>query len=760
MDAIFHLLRYTAAGRRGATIAGAVVLTLAALVSGFALAQNTEPPAIVNAENATVYLMQTYSQAGSEAVSCVGSGTLVSPNGLILTNAHLVEAVGPCRGERVLVALSVRPNEPPVATYLAHIVQVDSTLDLAVIQIVSGLDGSSIDPKTLNLPFVSVGDPSTLAVGSSLTYVGYPDTGQSNVAAVEGPITGIAAEKAGSQSAWLRTGAALGGAMAGGGAFDANGSLLGVLTSAPGTDGLTVGTDCLSIQDNNHDGVINDRDACAPVGHSVTLIRPINFAIPLIESATNGFALDRLPGFPETPLTSAPVIKRLFFSEGITDQGLPAHVTDSLQSGAKSVYVFFDYQDMRPGTSYELRVTSGGADVPSLDLGPLSWGGGRNGTWYIGNDNAPLPDGTYEFTLFLAGQAAAVGKLTVGGGAPEPTFRNLAFTANGSSSASASGSALFPVQGTQQITASFSYDGMKTGQDWTEIWYLDGSEIFRATHLWDHDVQGQLSVTASNLAGLPLGTYRLELMIGQRLAATGDVSLVGNRGQQGQAIAFSNVRISSDKTRDGLPAGTTGAAMPLGINSLYLFVDWDNMPTGVPWTYRWFLDGKLVSSSTQLWDNGGVGQNLWLSLSSTQPLAEGTYSVEILVEGTPMLPGATVTIGGGTRAPTGIQNSNDVVNITGTVTDALTGQGIPGALVTVLNVNFVSAQFSGNEAQIYSEGISDQRGRFSLSKGLPRSNYYTFYVYADGYTTIVEDTFIILQAQTSPVDISIQMNHP
>lgn len=741
-------------------IAMCALVALAALASRIALAQNTEPPAIVNAENATVYLMQTFSQAGSEVVSCVGSGTLVSPTGLILTNAHLVQAVGPCRGERVLVALSVRPNEPPVATYLAHVVQVDSTLDLAVIQIVSGLDGSSIDPKTLNLPFVAVGDPSNLAVGSGLTFVGYPDTGQSNVAAVDGAITSMAAEKAGSRAAWLRTGSTLGGAMAGGGAYDINGSLLGVLTSAPGTDGLGVGVDCLSIQDNNHDGVINDRDACAPVGHAVTLIRPINFALPLIESATNDFQLDRLPGFPETPLTAAPVIKRMFFSEGVSDQGVPAHITDALQSGAKSVYLFFDYQNMRPGTSYELRVTSGGADVPSLDLGPLSWGGGRNGTWYIGNDNAPLPDGTYEFTLFLAGQAAAVGKLTVGNTAPEPTFRNLAFTANGSSGTNVPGSPLFPVQGTQQITASFGYDGMKTGQDWTEIWYLDGSEIFRATHLWDHDVQGQLSVTASNLAGLPLGTYRLELMIGKQLAATGDVTLVGNRGPQSQAIAFSNVRISSDKTRDGLPAGTTGAVMPLGVDSLYLFVDWDNMPAGIPWTYRWFLDGRLVASSTQLWDNGGVGQNLWVSLSSTQPLAEGTYSVEILVGGTPMLPGATVTIGSGTRAPTGIQNSSDVVNITGTVTDALTGQGIPGALVTVLNVNFVSAQFTGNESQIYSEGISDQRGRFSLSKGLPRSNYYTFYVYADGYTTIVEDTFIILKAQTSPVNISIQMNHP
>lgn len=738
------------------------LIAVVALSGGTALAQDTvEPPVITNAENATVYLMQTFTQAGSEVLSCIGSGTVVSPTGLILTNAHLVEAIGPCRGEHVVVALSVRPSEPPVPTYLAQIVQADTALDLAVVQIVSGLDGSSIDPKTLNLPFVTVGDPSNLAIGSSLSFVGYPDIGQSNVSAVDGEITGISAEKAGNRTAWLRTTASIGGAMTGGGAYDANGALLGVLTGAPGTDGATPGTDCLSIQDNNHDGQINDRDACAPVGQRVTAIRPINFAIPLVEAATNSFRLSRIPGIPELPLSPQPVIKRVFFSEGISDQGVPLHITDTMQSGVKSVYVFFDYEEMRPGIAYELRVTSNGADVPALDVGPLAWGGGRKGTWYIGNDNAPLPDGNYEFTLFLAGQAVAVAKLTVGNTAPSPSFTNLTFSISNGSAAAAPGSALFPVQGTQQILAEFSYDSIPANQDWTQIWYLDGAEIYRSTNLWDQpSAQGKLTVNATNLAGLPLGTYRLELKIGQKLAATGDVTLAGNRSQQGQPAAFSNVRIASDKSRDGLPAGQTGSVMPLGVTSLYVFVDWDNLPTGLPWTYRWFLDGRLVASSTEQWDSGGVGQNFWIGLTSNQPLPEGTYAVEILVENSPMLPSATVTIGSGTRAQSGAQDANDVVNISGTVTDALTGQPIPGALVLVLNVALSSPNFTGNEAQIYSQAISDQKGRFTLSKGLPRSNYYTFYVYADGYNTILEDTFLVLKAQTSPADISIQMNHP
>ncbi len=199
--------------------------------------------------------------------------------------------------------------------------------------------------------------------------------------------------------------------------------------------------------------------------------------------------------------------------------------------------------------------------------------------------------------------------------------------------------------------------------------------------------------------------------------------------------------------------------MPLGTGALYAFVDWDFMPIGTLWTYRWFLDGRLIASSTQPWNNNTVGQSFWVSLSSDEPLPEGTYAVEMLVANRPMF-SANVSIGSGTRPVSGEEQASEAIEITGTVIDALTGQGIPGALVAVLDVKFESPQFTYNEAQIYSQAISDQRGRFALSKALPRGNYYTVYVFADGYITIVEDNFTILRSQTSPVDIKIEMGRP
>ena len=199
--------------------------------------------------------------------------------------------------------------------------------------------------------------------------------------------------------------------------------------------------------------------------------------------------------------------------------------------------------------------------------------------------------------------------------------------------------------------------------------------------------------------------------------------------------------------------------MPLGVSGLYAFVDYDLMPSGAAWTYRWFLDGRLVASKTQQWDAGGVGQRFWISLSSDKNLPEGSYAVEVLVGSQPMF-SANTSIGSGTQPLSGEEEAPDEVFISGLVTDALTGEGIPGALVFVLDVAFESPDFTWNEDQILTQAITDREGRFEFARGLPRGQFYTVYVLADGYITIVEDTFIVFSDQPSPADIRIEMTRP
>src|SRR5690606_41687507 len=107
--------------------------------------------------------------------------------------------------------------------------------------------------------------------------------------------------------------------------------------------------------------------------------------------------------------------------------GHPVDVVTALPSGAKSLFLFFDYANMQPGTPYEIRVTRDGIGMPQFSLGPRAWGGGPNGLWYVGTEGKTWPDGNYEFTILLNGQIAASRSITIGA-APDPQmFRNLTF---------------------------------------------------------------------------------------------------------------------------------------------------------------------------------------------------------------------------------------------------------------------------------------------------------------------------------------------
>ncbi|NDJ53238.1 MAG: hypothetical protein GYB68_09165 [Chloroflexi bacterium] len=713
---------------------------------------------LVNAQRATVFLMQTYDASGTQALSCSGSGTLISNDGLILTNAHLADPVGPCQGERIIVALPIRLDEPPVPKYLAQIVQVDHQLDLAVMRIVASLDGSLIEPNSLNLPFVSLGDPSGLLPGNALTTIGYPSLGAGGVEAVEQTITAITAESSSGDKSWLRVDTPLPGTKSGGGAYDLNGRLVGIPTGMPGTDGSERGPECISINDTNRDSLIDLRDSCVPIPAEVTAIRPVRPALPMIEAGRNQFELATFRGTPPAPPIDPPLIERMLFSTAVNEQGQVTRLVSKLPSGARNLYMAFSYQNMVTGIPYEIRVSRDGADLPQFSLGPLSWGGGRNGTWYVGFEDQQIPDGSYEFTIYLFGQPEASASIVVGGREEEPIFSDIRLGIADPSGNLINTGRVLPSE-VPQIDAVYQVENMAEGQTWTEVWYFDTVEVSRNTFVWSGPPQAQSRSIAVNSGGLRAGRYRVELLIGDRLAAFGETTLAGPPTPDRQSAIFSNARIASDISRDGEPNGVVGQVMPLDVQSLYLFVDWDLMPTNTAWTYRWFLDGRLVASRTQRWNAGSVGENFWVSLSADDPLPEGSYAVEVLVENRPMF-SQSVTIGAGTQPTSGIEGEGDEVFITGTVVDALTGDGIPGALVMVLNVEFESPQFTWNEEDILTQAITDREGRFALARGLARANFFTMYVFAEDYITIIEDNFTIFSDQESPADILVEMSQP
>ena len=113
--------------------------------------------ALAHAEAATVRLLQ----GSQSSYSGWGSGTVIAPDGLILTNAHVAEPQAPglavALGEPqsqldpnppyLTVELTTGPASPVKARYRARPVAVDGYLDLAVVKIYATSDGTPVNPR-------------------------------------------------------------------------------------------------------------------------------------------------------------------------------------------------------------------------------------------------------------------------------------------------------------------------------------------------------------------------------------------------------------------------------------------------------------------------------------------------------------------------------------------------------------------------------------------------------------------------------------
>ena len=103
----------------------------------------------------------------------VGSGTLVSPLGWVLTNAH-----GVGNAEEAVISATLEPALPPFESYRARVEWRAEELDLALLRIHSGYYGQPL-PEAYRFPCATLGDPEQVLEGDALWMVGYPRTGGS-----------------------------------------------------------------------------------------------------------------------------------------------------------------------------------------------------------------------------------------------------------------------------------------------------------------------------------------------------------------------------------------------------------------------------------------------------------------------------------------------------------------------------------------------------------------------------------------------------
>ena len=211
-----------------------LLVLLSLLLIGRALAQTRFDLELDRIKRATVFIYQTKSLDDNLVIKCVSTGTLISADGLIITNAHGVVAGDQCDGDNLIVSLNVDLSEPPIPKYRAEIARADEGLDIALLRIARELDGRLIAKGELPiLPFVNVGDSEAVSIDDNLIVAGYPDLGNRPVAITRGTVTAFIAEPTGGSRTWFKTRAEIPGTMSGGGAYNTGGQLIGIPTNAP-----------------------------------------------------------------------------------------------------------------------------------------------------------------------------------------------------------------------------------------------------------------------------------------------------------------------------------------------------------------------------------------------------------------------------------------------------------------------------------------------------------------------------------------------
>ena len=162
------------------------------------------------AKLATVQLSSSLGESGAS----LGSGTILTPSGIILTNHRIIgtcdeggDSEYGCVGDAhryadgrpatVYVALTSETHGTATQYYAAQVIETRPEVDLALLQIYSDLDGRPLDASLPYLPVAS--NPIPLSLGQAVTAIGFPSVagggGRVAVATSSGLVAGFAEEE-------------------------------------------------------------------------------------------------------------------------------------------------------------------------------------------------------------------------------------------------------------------------------------------------------------------------------------------------------------------------------------------------------------------------------------------------------------------------------------------------------------------------------------------------------------------------------------
>ena len=211
--------------------------TVDAPVAASTLLADTSSHSLLNrAELATVLVVVPGPDSGTLSR---GSGTIVTFDGLVLTNYHVLANAGGVLANSdglAFIGLISDVRQSPSEWYIAALVAFDVERDLAVLRILYTAGGTSA--RGMRFQEIATGDSNNLALGQTLIGLGYPDLGGDTLTLTKGSMAGFAFDendvRLGKTDSELLPGSS------GGAVLNEEGSLVGVITAAY-TDSRTQG---------------------------------------------------------------------------------------------------------------------------------------------------------------------------------------------------------------------------------------------------------------------------------------------------------------------------------------------------------------------------------------------------------------------------------------------------------------------------------------------------------------------------------------
>src|SRR5690554_6465111 len=276
--------------------------TAAEMSTDFTEAAEKTVHAVVHVKNTTVSRQPTnifeFFQGGGQPRAMVGSGSgvIISPDGYIVTNNHVIANAA---------SLEVTRNNN--RTYPAKLIGADPATDIALIKI-----------EDSDLPYIPLGDSNDLRLGEWVLAVGNPFNLTSTVTA------GIISAKArdlnqfdGNPQSFIQTDAAVNRGNSGGALVNTRGELIGINTAITSETGSYVGYS-FAVPSNNARKVVEDILEYGNVQRGILGIRVgslnSNLADQLGVDETQGViigSIEKDGGADKSGIKEGDVIKRL-----------------------------------------------------------------------------------------------------------------------------------------------------------------------------------------------------------------------------------------------------------------------------------------------------------------------------------------------------------------------------------------------------------------------------------------------------------------